>query len=178
MGIFEDKGSMKMHGDVKKINLQSGRLKDAEVDILAIAQNGQISYFNNNCDHLFETDKDGDMILNGRVSIIKFFNRSELVEFFIAFDDHDAYTMFMAGLNRDVRLEYVALELAKILYPMGILKKNFASQYLYTFKAYKKDSQIYLVNAGFTSAYFLTPNSYDSQNGNINRLRLKMFPNN
>lgn len=138
------------------------RLEDAEVDIMAIVKNNRVIYVNTEADHLFELDKDGDKKLDGRVVNISLTGQKDgdVIEFFIAFDDSDSYSMFTLNARRDERLNYVANEIFKVFsnnnkFNLFTDSEGYFSQYEYTFKLYQKGSHNFLINSSQTSAYLI-----------------------
>jgi hypothetical protein len=138
------------------------RLDDAEVDIMAIVKNNQVIYVNHSADHLFELDKGGDKKLDGRIVKISLKGQSneDLIEFFVAFDDSDSYTMFTLNTGRDERLNYVSSSIFKVFsesrrFNLFTDSEGYFSQYEYTFKLYQKGNQLFLLNSGQTQAYLI-----------------------
>lgn len=145
------------------------RLVDAEVDIMFIVKNSNVIYINDSAEHLYSTDKDGDIKLDGRIVNFKFKDSNELIEIFVAFDKNDSYTMFTANIERDERLNYVAQSVfqflgensgAKVFSPTSL----YQTQYLYTFKLYKKNSSHFMINNTHSQAYLIENNLYKDTN--------------
>ena len=148
------------------------RLEEAEVDIMFIAKNDQVIYTNNESDHLFSLDKDGDKKLDGRVVNMVFTGQSDksVIEVFVVFDDSESYTMFTMGAGRDERLNYVAQSIFKYFMDNKIegvfsLTQGYASQYLYTFKLYQKGIKYFMVNNGKSQAYLIDGNTIKKGSG-------------
>jgi len=145
------------------------RLVEAEVDIMFIVKNSNVIYINDSAEHLYSTDKDGDIKLDGRIVNFKFKDSNELIEIFVAFDKNDSYTMFTANIERDERLNYVAQSVfqflgedsgAKVFSPTSL----YQTQYLYTFKLYKKNSSHFMINNTHSQAYLVENNLYKDTN--------------
>ena len=143
------------------------RLVEAAVDIMFIVKNGDVMYVNNDVDHLYELDEDGDMKLDGRIVNFIFKNSNEVVEIFVAFDDQDSYSMFTMNLGRDERLNNVAQAIFQFMgknYINNVFSANaqYSSQYHYTFKLYKKNEKHFMVNNSQSHAYLIGNNIYKS----------------
>lgn len=138
------------------------RLEEAEVDILAIARNNKVIYLNSEADHLFSIDQDGDEKLDGRVVNFVFSGQfeGEKIELFVAFDDSDSYTMFTLQSGMMERLNYVTQAIFKYFAESGVnnifsMAERYSTQYIYTFKAYRKNGKYFLVNNAQTQAYLI-----------------------
>ena len=138
------------------------RLEEAEVDILAIVRNDKVIYLNSEADDLFVRDKDGDEKLDGRVVNFVFSGQSEgaCIEFFVAFDDSDSYTMFTLQAGMMERFNYVAQAIFKYFAEAGSknifsITDRYSTQYIYTFKAYRKSGKYFMVNNAQTQAYLI-----------------------
>ena len=138
------------------------RLEEAEVDILSIVRNNNVIYINDESDHLFITDKNGDEKLDGRVVNFVFSGQSdgEVIEIFVAFDDSDSYTMFTLQVGMMERLNYVAQAIFKYFAEVGIQNvfspiEKYSIQYIYTFKVYRKNGKNFMVNNAQTQAYLI-----------------------
>ncbi len=149
--------------DQKRSSPKGGmRLEEAEVDILFIVRDDNVVFINEEADHLFETDKDGDETLNGRVVNFVFSGQSDgaVIEVFVAFDDSDSYTMFTLQAGTVERLNYVAQAIFKYFAENGIQNvfspvEQYATQYVYTFKLYRKNEKYFMVNNSQTQAYLI-----------------------
>lgn len=147
----------------KSSSLKGGmRLQEAEVDILFIVNDNNVIYVNEEADHLFETDKDGDEKLDGRVVNFVFSGQStgSVIEVFVAFDDSDSYTMFTLQAGMVERLNFVAQAIFKYFAENGIQEvfspiEQYATQYVYTFKLYRKNEKFFMVNNSQTQAYLI-----------------------
>ena len=138
------------------------RLDEAEVDILFIVNDNAVIYNNEEAEHLFTTDKDGDEKLEGRVVNFVFSGQStgSVIEVFVAFDDSDSYTMFTLQAGTVERLNFVAQAIFKYFTENGIQDvfspiEQYATQYVYTFKLYKKSEKYFMVNNSQTQAYLI-----------------------
>lgn len=138
------------------------RLEEAEVDILFIVRNNNVTFINDEADHLFKTDKNDDEKLDGRVVNFVFSGQSDgsIIEVFVAFDDSDSYTMFTLQAGTVDRLNYVAQAIFKYFSETGIQNvfspiEQYTTQYIYTFKLYKKDEKYFMVNNSQTQAYLI-----------------------
>ncbi len=143
-------------------SLQGGiRLEEAEVDVLFIVRDDRVIYINSEADHLFTIDKDGDE-LDGRVVIFVFTGQSDgaTIEVFVAFDDSDAYAMFTLQQGMIERLNYVKQAIFQYFAETGVQNvfspvENYAAQYVYTFKLYRKNAKYFMVNNAQTQAYLI-----------------------
>ena len=149
--------------DQKSSSLKGGiRLQEAEVDILFVVNNNTVIYINEETDHLFETDEDGDEKLDGRVVNFVFSGQSTgtVIEVFVAFDDSDSYTMFTLQAGTVERLNYVAQAIFKYFAENGVQDvfspvEQYATQYVYTFKLYRKNERFFMANNSQTQAYLI-----------------------
>ena len=147
----------------KSSSLKGGmRLQEAEVDILFIVNNNNVVYANEEADHLFETDKDGDERLDGRVVNFVFSGQStgSVIEVFVAFNDSDSYTMFTLRTGTVERLNFVAQAIFKHFAKNDMQDvfssiEQYATQYIYTFKLYRKNKRFFMVNNSQTQAYLI-----------------------
>ncbi|MEZ9576236.1 MULTISPECIES: hypothetical protein [unclassified Vibrio] len=154
LGKYESQKSSPLKGGM--------RLDEAEVDILFIVNDGAVIYINDEAGHLFEIDKDGDEKLEGRVVNFVFSGQSTgtVIEVFVAFDDSDSYTMFTLQTGTVERLNYVAQAIFKYFAENGIQDvfspiEQYATQYVYTFKLYRKSEKYFMVNNSQTQAYLI-----------------------
>lgn len=137
---------------------------DMGADILSIVKNDTVLYLNQDVSHLYRSDKDGDEKLDGRVVNVVFLDQSssDQIEIFVIFDEADSYAMFTAGVGRDERLSQVCEVLFRFFaenHPEIVFRAtgNYATQFHYTFKSYKKGQRFYLINGGRTQAYLIEP---------------------
>ena len=146
----------------KSSSLKGGmRLQEAGVDILFIVNDNNVIYVNEEADHLFETDKDGDEKLDGRVVNFVFSGQStgSVIEIFVAFDDSESYTMFTLEAGTEERLNFAAQAIFKYFAENGIEVFSpielYAGQYVYTFHLYRKNEKFFMVNNSQTQAYLI-----------------------
>jgi hypothetical protein len=139
------------------------RLKKAEVEILFIVRNDSVIYVNSEADHLFEKDKDGNEKMNGRVVNFIFSGQptQNTIEMFVAFDDSYSYTRFDLQTEK---LNYVAQTIFKYFAEVGIRNvfspiENYSTQYIYTFKLYRKNGKYFMINISETQAYLIDKSS-------------------
>lgn len=157
-GIFKKRESK----DSKKII--NGRLNEAEVDILAIASNNQIVYFNDSSNNIFKIDADGDEKLDGRVVSIVFNDQSgtNKIEIFVAFDESDSYMMFTANQGMMERLNFVTQEVYKYcvnnIPNLFISPSGYSTQYIYAFRTYRVKNRYFMVNNAQTQGYIIEEN--------------------
>lgn len=153
-----------------KVDYDGGmRLIEAGVDIMFIVKDGDVMYINNNADHLYEMDKDGDMTLDGKIVNFTFEAAGVIIEIFVAFDDQDSYMMFTLDGGRDERLNTVAQAIFQFMKQNNITNvftsnARYSSQYHYAFKLYKKNEKHFLVNNSQSHAYLIGDNIYKSNN--------------
>lgn len=141
------------------------RLEEAGVDIMFIAKNDQVIYTNDESDHLFTLDKDGDKKLNGRVVNMIFTGQSDnsVIEIFVIFNDSEAYTLFTLGVGREERFDYVSQAIFKYFLDKKIegvfsLKEEYLVQYHSRFTLYQKGAEYFMVNSGQSHAYLIEKN--------------------
>lgn len=151
-GKYKDQRNSPLKGGI--------RLEEAEVDILFIVRGNTVIYINDEADHLFTTDKDGNKKLDGRVVNFVFTGQSDgiVIEVFVAFDDSDSYTMFTLQAGTMERLNYVAQAIFEYFAEIGIQNvfsaiEQYATQYIYTFKLYQKNAKYFMINNSRTEAY-------------------------
>lgn len=159
------------------------RLHEAEVDILFVVKNDDVIFINSDADHLFAEDNDGDEKLDGRVVNFVFSGQSDnaLIEVFVAFDESDSYTMFTLQAGMNERLNYVAQSIFNHFSENGIENvfspvERYATQYVYTFKLYRKNDQYFMVNNSQTKGYLI--DEFGIERDNINDLKDKFWKNN
>lgn len=138
------------------------RLEEAEVDILFIVQNNNVIFISEDTDHLFITDEDGDEFMEGRVVNFVFSGHSDhsVIEIFVAFDESDSYTMFTLQAGMTARLNFVAKAIFKYFAEAGIKNvfspaERYSTQYIYTFKLYRKNERHFMVNNAQTQSYLI-----------------------
>lgn len=131
-----------------------------------IARDNSVIYINDAAEHLFSIDKDGDEKLDGRVVNFIFTGQSDdsTVEIFVAFGDSDSYTIFTLQAGTVERLNYVAQAIFKHFTEAGIQNvfspiEQYATQYIYAFKLYRKDGKYFMVNNSQTQAYLINKSS-------------------
>lgn len=153
-GKYEGQQSLSLKGGI--------RLDEAEVDILFIVNNNTVIYINEEAEHLFTTDEDGDEKLDGRVVNFVFTGQStgSGIEVFVAFDDSDSYTMFTLQVGTVERLNFVAEAIFNYFAEKGMQNvfssiEQYATQYVYTFKLYRKFKRFFMVNNSQTQAYLI-----------------------
>ena len=147
----------------KNASLKGGmRLEEADVDILFIVCDNTVIYISDETDHLFETDKNDHEKLNGRVVNFVFSGQSTgtVIEVFVAFDDSDSDTMFTLQIGTVERLSYVAQTIFKYFAENSIRGvfspiEQYATQFIYTFKLYRKNEKYFMVNNSQTQAYLI-----------------------
>lgn len=180
--IEESVVKLKQSNTVEEIQEISGgmRLEEAEVDILAIVRNNKVIYLNSEEDHLFVRDKDGDEKLDGIVVNFVFSGRSDnnKIELFVAFNESDSHTMFalQAGVNE--RLDYVSNSIFEYFSENKIenvfsQEECYSTQYIYTFKVYRSDDHLFMVNSSQTNGYLI--NKYEIQRDNVDDLKNKFW---
>ncbi|MDO8335505.1 MAG: hypothetical protein Q7T74_01830 [Candidatus Saccharibacteria bacterium] len=160
--MFNIFGKKKAQSATNLIHKGGMRLKEAEVDIMFIAKNDQVIYTNDESDHLFTLDKDGDKKLNGRVVNMIFTGQSDnsVIEIFVLFNDSEAYTLFTLGVGREERFDYVSQAIFKYFLDKKIegvfsLKEGYLVQYLSRFTLFQKGAKYFMVNSGQSHAYLI-----------------------
>jgi hypothetical protein len=130
------------------------------VEIMFVAQDNTLIYTKTACGHLFTLDKDGDQKLDGRVVSIIYRGQSDksVIEVFVAFSDEESYGLFSMQLGLQERLASIskAVFLQLGSHPNLFSKTDtYATQFVYTFKMYKKGSRFFMVNNQQTAAYLV-----------------------
>lgn len=179
MGLFDLFIKKKNNIGNQKIKFDERmHLQEAEVDIMFVVKNGSVMYVNDYADSLYLEDKDGYLNLDGRVVNFTFKASGEVIEIFVAFDDQDSYAMFTMGMGRDERLHYVAHSIINFMMEKNITNvfsatARYSSNYMYTFKLYKKGNEHFMVNNGQTQAYIISDNEFKSKN--VDALKKQFF---
>ena len=125
-------------------------------------RNNNVIYINDGVDHLFAIDNDNDEKLNGKVVNFVFSGQSghNAIEIFVAFNDSDSYTMFTLKTGMVERLNYVAQAIFKYFSDANIQTvfspiERYSTQYIYTFKLYRRNKKYFMVNNTQTQAYLI-----------------------
>ena len=147
----------------KKIFPKGGLiLKQAGVEILFVVCNNTVFYTNENTDHLFLTDKDGDRKLNGKIVNFVFSGQltGDVVEVFVAFKDPETHTVFSIKSVLVDRLNFVAKSIFECF--MGGPVKNvfspaeqYGAKFIYAFNLYVKNDKYFMVNGDQTQGYLI-----------------------
>ena len=154
------------------------RLEEAGVNIMFIVKNDQVVYVNNELDHLFLLNKDGERKLNGRIVNMVFTGQfdNSIIEIFVAFDDSESYLMFTYGtseINRDIRLNYVCEAIVKFFVTNeieGLFSiQDYSSQFFYTFRLYQKEAKYLMVNNAGSQAYLI--DDYRIKRGSLEKIQ-------
>lgn len=155
----------------KKISKNGIRLKDAEVDILFIVHNNNVMYINNEAKSLFAKEKHEK--LDERVVNFTFSGLSDnsTIEFFIAFDGYDAYSMFTLQKEMTERLDYVMYAILRYFSENNIKGvfspvEQYSTTYIYTFKAYYKNNKYFMINNNNDQAYLIDESGIKRDNVN------------
>lgn len=170
MGLFDLFINKNNGGSNQKVEFSKRmRIQEAEVDIMFIVKNGNVMYVNEYADSLYTADKDGDLMLDGRVVNFTFQGSGDVIEAFVAFDDQDSYAMFTMNMGRDERLNYVAQSIFQFMAQNHITNvfsatSSYSSQYKYTFKLYKKGDKHFMVDNGQSQAYLISQDSFKHNN--------------
>lgn len=130
------------------------------IEVIFIVKDNTLIYTKDNCDNLFSLDKDGDQKLNGRVVCIIYRGQSDksVIEIFVAFPDEDTYALFTLQIRLQERLIAVSQSVYKSMLKLKKvfdIKEMYSTQFVYTFKMYKKGSRFFMVNNGQTTAYLV-----------------------
>ncbi|TWO22805.1 hypothetical protein [Campylobacter hyointestinalis] len=147
----------------KHLNIPSGRLNDAEVDLMFIVKNNQVVYINYNSEHLFIKDKDGDLKLDGKIVRYRYYTDNENIEIFVAFDDQDSYTLFTMCAGVEYRLQYVAISIMEYFTKINISNlfsytENYKVEYEYPYNLYRKANRFYVIDKSQSKCYIIDNN--------------------
>ena len=136
----------------QKIYIAHSFVEQTEVEILAIVSNNKVMYINQDSNHLYKIDKDGDYKLLGKVANIILIDQmtDARLETFVAFDEEEAYTLFTMKMGMEDRFNYLiqyihayyVKNIPNLLNPLA----NYATQYSYSFRVYKKNGHLCLLN--------------------------------
>ena len=137
-------------------------LKEAGVEILFVVCNNTVLYINENTNHLFLTDKDGDRKLSGKVVNFVFSGQltGDVVEVFVAFKDSESNTVFSIKSALADRFNFVAKSIFECF--MGGSVKNvfspaeqYNAKFIYAFNLYVKNDRYFMVNGSQTQGYLI-----------------------
>ena len=128
-------------------------LKEIGVNVLAIISNDEVIYINKESNKLYEIDSDGDAKLIGRSAIMVLIDQATgaRLETFVAFDEEESYALFTAKIGMQERFNFLIQNLygfyAKNMpVLLNATTSNYASQYIYTYRVYKKDGSLLFLN--------------------------------
>lgn len=130
------------------------------VEVMFVTKDDKLIYKKAACDHLFTLDKDGDQKLDGRVVSIIYRGQSDksVIEVFVAFSDEESYGLFTMQLGLQERLASISKSVfLQLGSHQNLFSKTdtYATQFVYTFKMYRKGSKFFMVNNGQTAAYLV-----------------------
>jgi len=126
--------------------------KEIGVNVLAIISNDEVIYINKESNQLYEIDSDGDAKLIGRSANMVLIDQTTdtRLETFVAFDEEESYALFTAKIGMQERFNSLIQNLygfyAKNIPTLLNATSNYASQYVYTYRVYKKDGSLLLLN--------------------------------
>lgn len=127
-------------------------LKEIGVNVLAIISNDEVIYINKESNKLYEVDSDGDAKLIGRSANMVLIDQTTgaRLETFVAFDEEESYALFTAKIGMQERFNFLIQNLygfyAKNMPVLLNATSNYASQYIYTYRVYKKDGSLLFLN--------------------------------
>lgn len=127
-------------------------LKEIGVNVLAIISNDEVIYINKESNQLYEIDSDGDAKLIGRSANMVLIDQTTdtRLETFVAFDEEESYALFTAKIGMQERFNSLIQNLygfyAKNIPTLLNATSNYASQYVYTYRVYKKDGSLLFLN--------------------------------
>jgi hypothetical protein len=127
-------------------------LKEIGVNVLAIISNDEVIYINKESNQLYEIDSDGDAKLIGRSANMILIDQTTdtRLETFVAFDEEESYALFTAKIGMQERFNSLIQNLygfyAKNMPTLLNATSNYASQYVYTYRVYKKDGSLLFLN--------------------------------
>jgi hypothetical protein len=147
-------------------------------EIMFVAKNEILVYTKRDCDHLFSLDKDGDQKLDGRVVSIIFRGQSEksVIEVFVAFSDEESYGLFSMQIGLKERLASISQSVFRELGSHHTLfnpTDTYATQFVYTFKMYKKSDRFFMVNNQQTAAYLV--NESEIKRGGADKIKSEFW---
>ena len=126
--------------------------KEIGVNVLAIISNDEVIYINKESNQLYEIDSDGDAKLIGRSANMILIDQTTdtRLETFVAFDEEESYALFTAKIGMQERFNSLIQNLygfyAKNIPTLLNATSNYASQYVYTYRVYKKDGSLLFLN--------------------------------
>ena len=127
--------------------------KEIGVNVLAIISNDEVIYINKESNQLYEIDSDGDAKLIGRSANMILIDQTTdtRLETFVAFDEEESYALFTAKIGMQERFNFLIQNLygfyAKNMpVLLNATTSNYASQYIYTYRVYKKDGSLLFLN--------------------------------
>ena len=127
-------------------------LKEIGVNVLALISNDEVIYINKESNQLYEIDSDGDAKLIGRSANMILIDQTTdtRLETFVAFDEEESYALFTANIGMQERFNSLIQNLygfyAKNMPTLLNATSNYASQYVYTYRVYKKDGSLLFLN--------------------------------
>lgn len=127
-------------------------LKEIGVNVLAIISNNEVIYINEGSDYLYEIDSDGDAKLLGRSANLVLIDQATgfRLETFVAFNEEESYSLFTARIGMQERFNFLIQKLygfyMKNIPILLSATGNYSSQYMYTYRVYKKESSLLLLN--------------------------------
>ena len=111
-----------------------------------------VELINKESNKLYEIDSDGDAKLIGRSANMVLIDQATgaRLETFVAFDEEESYALFTAKIGMQERFNFLIQNLygfyAKNMPVLLNATSNYASQYIYTYRVYKKDSSLLFLN--------------------------------
>lgn len=147
-------------------------------EMMFVVKNDMLVYTKRDCENLFTLDKDGDQKLDGRVVSIIFRGQSDksTIEVFVAFSEEESYGLFSMQLGLQERLASISQSVFRQLGNHRNLFSpvdTYATQFVYTFKMYKKGKRFFMVNNQQTAAYLV--NDSEIKRGGADKIKSEFW---
>lgn len=128
-------------------------LKEMGVNVLAIIADNKVFYINKESNQLYKIDSDGDAKLLGRSANLVLIDQTtgSKLETFVAFNEEESYSLFTAQIGMQERFNILIQNLYRF-YMQNIPtllnpnSGNYTSQYMYSYRVYKKEGSLLLLN--------------------------------
>jgi hypothetical protein len=147
-------------------------------EVMFVAKENFLIYTKKECDGIFEIDRDGDQKLSGRVACLVYRGQSNksVIEVFVAFSEEESYGLFTMQLGIQERLAHLSKVAFQLLGHHKNLFSNtdtYSTQFVYTFKLYKKGDKFFMVNNQQTAAYLVDETGI--QRGSSDKIKRKFW---
>ncbi len=143
-----------------------------ELTVLSIVKNNNVVYLNLKKDSFFALDSGGNDKLKGSVSILKLIDESSnTIEFFVAFPEGLSYHWSQDNPYMLRQFEITIHAIFEFFNDKKIellsRKSVYQTQYIYTFRAYRKTDHIFMMNRSQTEGYIIYNNKIKRGDGNM-----------